>query len=104
MPGILALVLLAIVAVVVLSFAVHLLPWLLAAAAILALVKFWPGTGLPVRAARASQIAAPAAQLTCLISRCGHDRGRCLTPAASRSTTSAIRAARRSGLRVVASI
>ena len=42
MPGILALVLLAIVAVVVLSFAVHLLPWLLAAAAILALVKFWP--------------------------------------------------------------
>jgi len=42
MPGILALVLLAIVAVVVLSFAVHLLPWLLAAAAIVALVKFWP--------------------------------------------------------------
>jgi hypothetical protein len=42
MPGILALVLLAIVAVIVLSFAVHLLPWLLAAVAILALVKFWP--------------------------------------------------------------
>ena len=42
MPGILALVLLAIVAVVVLSFAVHLLPWLLAGVAIVALVKFWP--------------------------------------------------------------
>ena len=42
MPGILALVLLAIAAVIVLSFAVHLLPWLLAAAAIVALVKFWP--------------------------------------------------------------
>ena len=34
--------LLAIAAVIVLSFAVHLLPWLLAAVAILALVKFWP--------------------------------------------------------------
>jgi hypothetical protein len=42
MPGILALVLLAIAAVIVLSFAVHLLPWLLAAVAIVALVKFWP--------------------------------------------------------------
>jgi hypothetical protein len=44
MPGILALVLIAIVALAVLSFAVHLLfsPWLLVAIAILALVKFWP--------------------------------------------------------------
>jgi hypothetical protein len=42
MPGILALVLLAIAAVIVLSFAVHLLPWLLAGVAIVALVKFWP--------------------------------------------------------------
>ena len=44
MPGILALVLIAIVALAVLSFAVHLLvsPWLLAAIAIVALVKFWP--------------------------------------------------------------
>jgi len=42
MPGILAIVLLAIVAVIVLSFAVHLLPWLLAAVVVLALVKFWP--------------------------------------------------------------
>ena len=42
MPGILALVLLAIAAVIVLSFAVHMLPWLLAAVAIVALVKFWP--------------------------------------------------------------
>ena len=42
MPGILALVLLAIAAVIVLSFAVHLLPWLLAAVAIVALIKFWP--------------------------------------------------------------
>jgi hypothetical protein len=33
-----------------------------------------------------------------------HDRGRSLIPAASRSTTSAMRAARRSGRRVVASI
>ena len=44
MPGILAIVLLAIVALIVLSFAVHPLfsPWLLAAIAIVALVKFWP--------------------------------------------------------------
>ncbi len=44
MPGFLALVLIAIVALAVLSFAVHLLfsPWLLVAIAILALVKFWP--------------------------------------------------------------
>jgi hypothetical protein len=42
MPGILAIVLLAIAALIVLSFAVHLLPWLLAAAAIVAVVKFWP--------------------------------------------------------------
>jgi hypothetical protein len=44
MPGILALVLIAIVALAVLSFAAHLLfsPWLLVAIAIVALVKFWP--------------------------------------------------------------
>ena len=44
MPGILALVLIAIVALIVLSFAVHFLfsPWLLVALVILALVKFWP--------------------------------------------------------------
>jgi len=44
MPGIIAIVLVAIVALTVLSFAVHLLfsPWLLAAIAILALIKFWP--------------------------------------------------------------
>ncbi len=36
--------------------------------------------------------------------RCVHDRGRCLIPAASRSTTSAMRAARRSGRRLVPSI
>ena len=44
MPGILALVLIAIAALIVLSFAAHLLfsPWLLAAVAILALIKFWP--------------------------------------------------------------
>jgi hypothetical protein len=44
MPGFLALVLIAIVALIVLSIAVHLLfsPWLLAAIAVLALVKFWP--------------------------------------------------------------
>ena len=35
---------------------------------------------------------------------CVHDRGRSLLPFASRSTTSAMRAARRSGRRVVASI
>jgi hypothetical protein len=44
MFGIIALVLVAIVALTVLSFTVHLLfsPWLLVAIAILALVKFWP--------------------------------------------------------------
>jgi hypothetical protein len=44
MPGIIALVLIAIVALVVLSFAVHLLfsPWLLVAVAILAWIKFRP--------------------------------------------------------------
>jgi len=44
MPGIIALILIAIVALTVLSFAVHFLfsPWLLAAIAILALIKFWP--------------------------------------------------------------
>jgi hypothetical protein len=44
MPGILVLVLIAIVALIVLGFAVHLLfsPWLWAAIAIVALVKFWP--------------------------------------------------------------
>ena len=68
MPGILALVLLAIAAVVVLSFAVHMLPWLLAAAAIVALVKFSPrrahrefpvpGHPLPGRRTRARRRAA----------------------------------------------
>jgi hypothetical protein len=48
MPAIIALALLAIVIAIViltvLSFTVHLLfsPWLLAAVAILALIKFWP--------------------------------------------------------------
>ena len=44
MPGILAIVLIAVVALVVLSFAVHLLfsPWLLVALGVLALIKFWP--------------------------------------------------------------
>jgi hypothetical protein len=44
MFGIIALVLIAIVALTIVSFAVHLLfsPWLLLAIAILALVKFWP--------------------------------------------------------------
>jgi hypothetical protein len=44
MLGIIALVLVAIVALTVLSFTVHLLfsPWLLIAIAVLALVKFWP--------------------------------------------------------------
>jgi hypothetical protein len=44
MPGIIAIALVAIVALTVLSFAVHLLfsPWLLAAIAVLALIKFWP--------------------------------------------------------------
>jgi len=44
MPGIIVLALIAIVALIVLSFAVHVLfsPWLLVAVAILALIKFWP--------------------------------------------------------------
>jgi hypothetical protein len=44
MFGIIALVLIAIAALAILSFAVHLLfsPWLLLAIGILALVKFWP--------------------------------------------------------------
>ena len=44
MPGIIALVLIAIVALIVLSFAVHILfsPWLLVAIGILLLIKFWP--------------------------------------------------------------
>jgi hypothetical protein len=44
MPGIIALVVIAIVALAVLGFAVHLLfsPWLLLAVAILAWVKFRP--------------------------------------------------------------
>jgi len=44
MPGIIALVLMALVALAVLSFAVHFLfsPWLLVAIAILAFIKFRP--------------------------------------------------------------
>jgi hypothetical protein len=44
MPGIIALILIAIVALTVLSFAVHFLfsPWLLVAIVILALIKFRP--------------------------------------------------------------
>ena len=44
MPGILAIALIAVVALIVLSFAVHLLfsPWLLVALGVLALIKFWP--------------------------------------------------------------
>lgn len=44
MPGILALVLIAIVALTVLSFAVHILfsPWLLLAVAVVAFLKFRP--------------------------------------------------------------
>ena len=43
MLGIIALVLIAIVALTVVSIAVHFLfPWLLIAIAILALIKFWP--------------------------------------------------------------
>ena len=44
MPAFIALVLLAIVAAIVLSIAVHILfsPWLLVAVAIVALIKFWP--------------------------------------------------------------
>jgi hypothetical protein len=44
MPGIIALVLVAIVALIVLSFAVHILfsPWLLVAVGILLFIKFRP--------------------------------------------------------------
>jgi len=44
MPAIIALALVAILAVVVLSIAVHILfsPWLLVAVAIVLLIKFWP--------------------------------------------------------------
>jgi hypothetical protein len=43
MLGIIALIVIAIVALTVLSIAVHFLfPWLLLAIAILALIKFWP--------------------------------------------------------------
>jgi hypothetical protein len=43
MLGIIALILIAIVALTVLSIAVHFLfPWLLLAIAILVLIKFWP--------------------------------------------------------------
>jgi hypothetical protein len=44
MPALLALALVAILAVLVLGFVMHLLfsPWLLVAVAIIALVKFWP--------------------------------------------------------------
>ena len=44
MPAFIALVLVAFVAVVLLSIAIHILfsPWLLAAIAIVALIKFWP--------------------------------------------------------------
>ena len=44
MPGILALVLIALAALIVVSFAVHFLfsPWLLVALVILALIKFRP--------------------------------------------------------------
>jgi hypothetical protein len=44
MPGIIVLAFIVIVALIVLSFAVHVLfsPWLLVAVAILALIKFWP--------------------------------------------------------------
>jgi hypothetical protein len=44
MPGIIALVLIAVAALIILSFAAHLLfsPWLLAAVAVVALIRFWP--------------------------------------------------------------
>jgi hypothetical protein len=44
MPGIIALALIAVIALIVLSFAVHVLfsPWLLVAVAILAWIKFRP--------------------------------------------------------------
>ena len=44
MPAILALAVVAILAVIVVGFVVHLLfsPWLLLAVAIIALIKFWP--------------------------------------------------------------
>jgi hypothetical protein len=45
MPGIIALALIVIVALIVLSFALHVLfsPWLLVAVAVLAWIKFRPG-------------------------------------------------------------
>jgi hypothetical protein len=44
MPGIIILALIAVVALIIISFAIHVLfsPWLLLAVAILALVKFLP--------------------------------------------------------------
>ena len=44
MPAILALAVVVILALIVVGFLVHLLfsPWLLAAVAIIALIKFWP--------------------------------------------------------------
>jgi hypothetical protein len=44
MPGIIAIALIVIVALIVVSFAVHVLfsPWLLAAVVVVALIKFWP--------------------------------------------------------------
>jgi hypothetical protein len=44
MPAVIAVALVAILAVVVLGIAVHILfsPWLLAAVAIVLLIKFWP--------------------------------------------------------------
>jgi len=44
MPGIIALILIAIVALTLLSLTLHFLfsPWLLVAIAVLALIKFWP--------------------------------------------------------------
>jgi len=44
MPGIIALILIAIVGLTLLSLTLHFLfsPWLLVAIAVLALIKFWP--------------------------------------------------------------
>jgi len=44
MPGIIALILIAIVALTLLGLTLHFLfsPWLLVAIAVLALIKFWP--------------------------------------------------------------
>jgi hypothetical protein len=49
MPGIIALVLIALVALTVLSFAAHILfsPWLLVAVAVLAWIKFRPRRSRP---------------------------------------------------------